>query len=233
MNPLLFFLQTDTLAATAPAAEPVSNDSFIDLIIKGGPIAIVIMGIIALLSFWALFIFIERLLTIRKAAQLDQSFFNNIKNSVHAGNIESAKSLCQSTDSPVARMIHKGLMRIGKPLRDIDAAIENVGNLEIYKLEKNLSTLASIAGTAPMLGFLGTIAGMMKLFSDIAVQNNLSIGTIASGINIKMVTSAAGLMVSIFTFIGYNYLISLVDKVVFNMEQTSVEFMDLLQEPSK
>jgi biopolymer transport protein ExbB len=205
------------------AAEPeVAKQGLIDFIVT----------ILLVLSVLAMYIFIERYLTITKASQIDQSFMNNIRTSVQAGNIEGAKGLCQNTDSPVARMVEKGLLRIGKPLRDIDAAIENVGNLEIYKLEKNLSTLASVAGAAPMIGFFGTVTGMILAFYKMATEQNVTPDVLAGGIYQALITTAFGLAIGIMAFVGYNLLVSRVDKVVFNMEQTTVEFMDLLQEPA-
>jgi biopolymer transport protein ExbB len=225
---LAFFLQTETVTETTTK----SSTSIFDIIVSGGPIGVIIVGIQVLLSLIALYIFVERYLTIKKAGKVDPAFFANIKTSVATGNIEGAKTLCQTNDSPASRMIFKGLMRIGKPLRDIDAAIENVGNLELFKLEKNLSTLASISGVSPMLGFLGTVTGMIIAFYAMATQENVTPDVLAGGIYQALITTAFGLVVGIFALIGYNYLVSQVDKVVFVMEQTSVEFMDLLQEPS-
>ena len=150
---------------------------------------------------------------------------------MNSENIQAAKSLCQSTDSPVARMVEKGLMRIGKPLRDIDAAIENVGNLEIFKLEKSLSTLASIAGAAPMIGFFGTVTGMIMAFYQMSVQENVTPDALAGGIYQALITTAFGLFIGILAFVGYNLLVASVEKVVYKMERTTTEFMDLLQEP--
>jgi biopolymer transport protein ExbB len=162
---------------------------------------------------------------------MDENFTNNIRMHVQTSNISAAKALCQNTDSPVARMLEKGIARIGRPLDDIEHAIENVGKLEIYKLEKNLSILSIIAGVAPMFGFLGTIAGMIQTFSSLASANNLSIGVISGGIYVKMFTSALGLMVGIFAFICFNYLNTMIDRVVNKMERGTFEFIDLLQEP--
>jgi len=226
MIDLLFFL-----IPQAQETEEVKQ-SILDLIMKGGPMGVAIVGILLVLSVVATYIFIERMMTIRKAGKVDDSFFNNIKSAVAAGNIEGAKAMCHSNDTPMSRMILKGLMRIGKPLRDIDASIENVGNLELYKLEKNLSTLASISGAAPMIGFFGTVTGMIMAFYTMATEQNVSPDALAGGIYQALITTAVGLGIGIFSFVGYNYLVALVDKVVFKMEQTSVEFMDLLQEPT-
>ncbi len=224
----LLFLQKVDLEG----GEEVGTQSFLDLIFQGGPLSIVIVGFLVFLSFIAVFIFLERYWTIKKAGQIDQGFMNNIRANVQAGNIHGAKALCQTTDSPVARMIEKGLMRIGKPLRDIDTAIENVGNLEIFRLEKNLSTLATIAGAAPMIGFFGTVTGMILAFREMATQQNVTPDVLAGGIYQALLTTAAGLLIGIIAFVGYNFLVASVEKVVFQMERTTVEFMDLLQEPS-
>ena len=212
--------------------EGVGTQSFLDLIFQGGFLSVAIVGILVFLSFIAAYIFLERYLTIKKAGKIDQGFMNNIRANVQAGNIHGAKALCQTADSPVARMIEKGLMRIGKPLRDIDAAIENVGNLEVFRLEKNLSTLASIAGAAPMIGFFGTVTGMILAFREMATQQNVTPDVLAGGIYQALITTAAGLLIGILAFVGYNILVANVEKVVFQMERTTVEFMDLLQEPS-
>ena len=157
-EPLLLFFQDAELEGG------VGTQSLLDIIVKGGPLGIAIVLVLLVLSIIALYIFLERYASIKRAGRVDQSFMNNIRANVQAGNIQGARALCQTTDSPVARMVEKGLQRIGKPLRDIDAAIENVGNLEIFRLEKNLSTLASIAGAAPMIGFFGTVTGMILAF---------------------------------------------------------------------
>jgi len=226
MIQLLFFLVPQTQETE------VVNESVLDIVMKGGPLGVIIVGILMFLSVIATYIFFERVMTIRKAGKVDESFFSNIKSAVASGNVEGAKAMCQANDAPMSRMILKGLKRIGKPLRDIDAAIENVGNLELYKLEKNLSTLASIAGAAPMIGFFGTVTGMIMAFKTMATEQNVSPDALAGGIYQALITTAVGLGIGIFSFVGYNYLVALVDKVVFKMEQISVEFMDLLQEPT-
>jgi biopolymer transport protein ExbB len=216
----------------AADAEEGASQNLIDLIAQGGPLGIGIAAILLVLSLIATIIFIERWLTIKKAGKVDENFINNIRAAVAAGNIEGAKALCRTTNSPVARMVEKGLQRIGKPLKDIDAAIENVGNLEIFKLEKNLSTLASISGAAPMIGFFGTVVGMIQSFYKMASEQNVTPDVLAGGIYTALITTAIGLAIGIFSFVTYNLLVARVDKVVFRMEQTTVEFMDLLQEPS-
>lgn len=223
----IFFLFQD---APGEGVE-VGRMGIIDLILKGGPLGVAIVSVLLILSVIALYIFIERYLTIQRAGKIDQGFMNNIRSSVQSGSIEGAKALCRNTDLPVARMVEKGLLRIGKPLNDIEAAIENVGNLEIFKLEKNLSTLASIAGAAPMIGFFGTVTGMILAFYKMASEQNVTPDVLAGGIYQALITTAFGLAIGIMAFIGYNILVSRVEKVVYNMEQTSVEFMDLLQEP--
>ena len=208
------------------------KQNLIDLIVQGGPLGIAIVAILLVLSVIALYIFLERWFTIKRAGKIDENFINNIRASVAAGNIEGAKALCRTTDSPVARMVEKGIMRIGKPLNDIDAAIENVGNLEVFKLEKNLSTLASIAGAAPMIGFFGTVTGMIQAFYKMATEQNVTPDVLAGGIYQALITTAFGLFIGIIAFVGYNLLVANVEKVVFKMERTTVEFMDLLQEPT-
>ena len=178
--------------------------SLLGIITEGGPLGIIIVGILLVLSFIALYIFFERYATINRAGNIDETFMNNIRMNVAAGNIAAARALCQTTDSPVARMVEKGLKRIGKPLRDIDAAIENVGNLEVFKLEKNLSKLASIAGAAPMIGFFGTVTGMIMAFYRMATEQNVTPDVLAGGIYQALVTTAFGLAIGIFAFVGYN-----------------------------
>ncbi|MDX1941216.1 MAG: MotA/TolQ/ExbB proton channel family protein [Saprospiraceae bacterium] len=231
MNVLLLF-QEFQLDSTSVGTEPtVTSQSFLDIVLNSGTFGIIIVALQLILSAIGVYIFIERYLTIRRAAQVDDHFMNNIRMNVQTGNIQGAKALCQTTDSPVARMMEKGLQRIGKPLRDIDAAIENVGNLEVFKLEKNLSTLASIAGATPMLGFLGTVTGMILSFQTMAVQESVTPAALATGIYQALITTAFGLIVGIAAYIGYNVLVSNVEKVVFKMERSTTEFMDLLQEP--
>lgn len=208
------------------------SQSIMDIVTASGPLGIAIVGILLLLSFLALFIFINKYFTIKRAGKIDDSFMNNIRSAVQAGNVEGAKKLCGNYNSPVARMLEKGLMRIGKPLKEIHASIENVGNLELFKLEKSLSTLASIAGAAPMIGFFGTVTGMIMAFYEMATQSNVSPDVLAGGIYQALITTAFGLFIGIFAFVGYNYLVSKVEGVVFKMEQSTVEFMDLLQEPA-
>jgi len=226
---LLFFFFQDE--GKEDGKEEVSQN-FIGIIQESGPMGMVIFAVMLVLSFVALYIFIERYLSIQKAAKIDEGFMNNIRANVSSGSIPAAKALCQNTDSPVARMVEKGLQRIGKPLRDIDAAIENVGNLELFKLEKNLSTLATIAGAAPMIGFFGTVTGMISAFYEMSTAENVTPTVLAGGIYQALLTTAIGLFIGILAFVGYNILVANVEKVVFKMERSTTEFMDLLQEPS-
>lgn len=223
---LLLFQETEGLE------RELGTQSLFDIIAQSGTMGIVIVLALFVLSVIAIYIFVERYLTIKRAGRIDESFMNNIRANVQSGNIQGAKALCQTTDSPVARMVEKGIQRIGKPLRDIDAAIENVGNLEIFKLEKNLSTLASIAGAAPMIGFFGTVTGMILAFFRMATEQNVTPDVLAGGIYQALITTAFGLFIGILAFVGYNILVANVEKVVFKMERTTLEFMDLLQEPS-
>jgi len=218
------FLQAD--------AETSTSQNIISVITQGGPLGIGINVILLLLSILAVIIFAERYLTIKKAGSIDDNFMNNIRAAVTSGNIEGAKAMLANVDSPYARMVEKGIARIGKPLRDIDAAIENVGNLEIFKLEKNLSSLASISGAAPMIGFFGTVTGMILAFYKMASEQNVTPDVLAGGIYTALITTAIGLFIGIFSFVGYNYLVASVDKVINKMEATAVDFMDLLQEPT-
>lgn len=226
---LLLFFQTADLGTDEVTQE---SESLFSIIANSGTMGIIIVAILLFLAVIATVIFFERYATIKQAGRIDENFINNIRANVSSGNIAGAKALCQSTDSPVARMVEKGLQRIGKPLRDIDAAIENVGNLEIFRLEKNLSTLASIAGAAPMIGFFGTVTGMIAAFQKMATEKNVAPDQLAEGIYQALITTAGGLFIGIIAFVGYNVLVSSVEKVVYKMERTTVDFMDLLQEPT-
>ncbi len=202
--------------------------SILDLIFAGGFMMIPLF----LLSIVAVYIFIERVLTIRKAARTPNQFIEKIRSLVLAGDINGAKLLCAQTDSPIAKMIEKGISRIGSPLKNIEVSIENVGRIEIYKLEKGLSLMATISGAAPMLGFLGTVTGMIQAFIAIAQEEgSVSPKLLSGGIYEAMVTTAAGLAIGIVAYLGYNYLISQVQKVIHKMEYSSIDFIDLLQEP--
>jgi biopolymer transport protein ExbB len=218
---------TDTTSALLPPVEEQLD--YIELVLKGG----IIMIPIAVLLVIGLYLTIERWLTIRKARKLDTNFIANVKDMVSSGNIAGAKNLCQRTSTPIARMLEKGISRIGKPMKNIEVAIENVGKLEIYKLEKGLPTLATIAGAAPMIGFLGTVTGMITAFFDMAKSgNNVEIDTLAGGIYEALVTTVAGLVVGIIAYIAYNLLTASIERVIHKMEGAAVEFLDLLQEPA-
>ncbi len=231
MQSILLFFQANTGTATTAVAAENAQESVFELL-SHSTFGMIIMISLFIMSIIAVAIFISRYSTIKKATQIDDGFMNNIRANVQNGNIGAARTLCQRTDSPIARMVEKGLMRIGKPLDDIERSIENVGKLEIYKLEKNTNFLAIIAGVAPMFGFLGTIAGMIQTFSDLSTANNLSISVIAGGIYVKMFTSATGLIVGIFAYVAYNILNNMIDRVVNNMETSTFNFIDLLQEPA-
>jgi len=226
-------LQVSSLPAVSTPEVTEGAQSLWDILIQTGVLGIANVGVNLILSFIAIYIFVDRYRSLTRASAVDQNFMNNIRNSVQNGNIEAARTLCSHTDTPMARMLAKGLQRIGKPLRDIDAAIENTGNLELFKMEKNLSIMASIAGAAPMIGFFGTVTGMIQAFYNMANQQNVTPATLSGGIYQALITTAVGLAVGIFAFIAYNLLVSHVEKVVYNMEQTTVEFMDMLQEPTK
>ncbi len=204
--------------------------TLLDLAVKGGWVMIPIL----LLSFVAAYIFIERFYVIRKATQEDQNFMNRIKDYIHDGKIDSAMALCKNTDSPSARMVEKGINRLGRPLHDISTAIENVGKLEISKLEKGFPTLATITGAEPMLGFLGTVIGMVQSFYAMSLAgNNIEVSMMSDGIYTALITTVAGLIVGILGYFAYNSLVVRVEKVVFNLEATLTEFMDILNEPVK
>lgn len=212
----------NTAAQTLPQ---VDNLPLWDLLVKGG----IVMIPIALLSLLAVYFFFERLIAIKKASKHDLHFFNSIKEFIYDAKLDSAKALCKSTNTPVSRMVAKGLERIGKPITEIEKAIENVGRFEVSKLEKNLKILGIVAGIAPMLGFIGTILGVIKIFYDISLTENVSIVSVSGGLYVKMICSAAGLIVGVLAYSGYHYLNILLDKVIFRLEDSSMEFMDLLQ----
>jgi biopolymer transport protein ExbB len=222
----MIFAQIVTSTPTTTSTD--ASVSIIQLALAGGPLMIPIV----LSSFVAIYIFVERLRTINKANESPDAFMGKIKELVLKGDINSAKMVCNQHDTPVARMIEKGVARIGSPLKNIEAAIENVGKLELFKLEKNLSVLATVAGAAPMMGFLGTVIGMVQAFISIAQEEgSVSPKLLADGIYTAMITTVAGLLVGIVAYLGYNYLVTRVSKVVHKMEYSSIEFIDLLQEP--
>lgn len=203
--------------------------SFGELVLKGGWVMIPII----LLSLIAIYIFVERFYAITRAGHEDMNFMNRIKDYIYDSKIDAAVALCKSNKSPASRMVEKGISRIGRPLNDVNTAIENIGKLEVYKLEKGLPTLATIAGAAPMIGFLGTVIGMIKAFYDMSnAGNNIDVSLLSSGIYTAMVTTMAGLIVGILAYFAYNILVSKVEKVIFRLEATSTEFMDILNEPA-
>ena len=216
----------DLTAVTVPTEAEIN---VIDLAFKGGWIMVVLL----LLSLMAGYIFIQRLLVIRRAGREDQNFMNRIKDYIHEGKVDSALNLCRSTNTPSARMIEKGITRLGRPMNDVLVAIENVGNLEIAKLEKGFPLIATTAAGAPMLGFLGTVTGMVRAFFDMAnAGTNVDVSLLSGGIYEALVTTVGGLVVGIITLFAYNYLVSQVDNVVNKMEARTMEFMDLLNEPA-
>jgi len=224
------FILLQIITADTGVVQGSSTESFVNLAIKGGWVMIPIV----LLSFVAVYIFFERWFAIKRASKVDQNFMNRIRDYIMDGKVDSARALCQSHDNPVANMIEKGISRIGRPLNDVNAAIENVGKLEIYKLEKGLPALATVAGGAPMLGFLGTVIGMVRAFHQMATAgNNINVGQLSGGIYTALITTVAGLIVGIIAYFAYNTLVARVDKVINNMEASSTEFIDLLNEPIK
>jgi len=233
----MFLLQVDSLnpltdtaaAATVQAAQAAQELRFIDLLFKGGWV----MVPIGFLFFLGLVIFIERYLTIRRASKNESNLMQQVKQSILTGKLDSAIAICRNSDTPLGRMLQKGLLRIGRPIKDIEGAIENIGKLEVSKLEKNISILGIVAGIAPMLGFIGTISGVIRIFYNISLSDNISIGIIAGGLYEKMITSAAGLMIGVIAYIGYHVLNIMVDRVILKMEIDAVEFIDLLEEPGR
>jgi len=221
-----------------PAQELLENTSqekslsIYKLIMDGGLGGQIIIGILFVLLAMALYIYFERFFAIKAASKVDKNFMNQIKEQVSQGNLESAKMLCSQNNSPTGRLIEKGISRIGKPLEDINTAIENAGKLEIYNLEKNVSVLATISGAAPMLGFLGTVIGMIVAIHQIAnAGGQIDIKMLSDGLYTAMTTTVAGLIVGIIAYVAYNHLVVRTDKVVYQMEATSLEFLDLLNEP--
>ena len=226
---LNYLLQADIVDAVqaAPVQQEMSF-SLIDMAVKGGWLMIVLLA----LSLVAIYIFGKKWWMIRQASKIDKDFMMDIKDYIHDGKIKSAKTLCSKFDTPVARMVESGIERMSKPLGDIQAAIENVGNVEVARLEKGLPYLAMIAGGAPMIGFLGTVMGMVQAFFNMSqAGNNIDITLLSSGIYTAMITTVGGLIVGIIAYFGYNWLTSKVSNVVFQMESSTIEFMDLLEDP--
>ena len=230
---LNFFIQEG--AEAAKDIEPVAQEktlSIMDLLLTGGPAGQIIIAVLFLLLFVAVYIYFERLFAIKAASKMDSNFMNQIRDHVAKGNIQGAKVLCAQNNTPVSRLTEKGISRIGSPLQDINTAIENAGRLEVYKLEKNVSVLATISGAAPMIGFLGTVIGMVLAFHELASSSGQAeMGSLAEGIYTAMTTTVAGLIVGIIAYMGYNHLVVKTDKVVHQMEATAVDFLDILNEP--
>lgn len=207
--------------------------SLFELVFSGGIAGSIVIGILFVLLFVAVYIYFERFFTIKKASNWEPNFMNEIRSEISNGNISKARDICKEKNSPVSRLTEKGISRIGSPLEDINTAIENAGKLEVYKLEKNVSILATVAGAAPMIGFLGTVIGMVLAFHQLATSSGQAdMGSLAEGIYTAMTTTVAGLIVGIIAYIGYNHLVVKTDKVVYQMETTAVEFLDLLNEPA-
>jgi len=232
----LFFLQViidsakikDSLARIALQAGQ-QKESLWDILMRGGPLMIPL----AVLLVLAIFFFIERLMAINKASKSDENFMNIIRDHIVTGNITAARSLAKNTNNAIAKIIDKGIQRIGKPIDVIERSMENVGKLELYKMERNVSILSVIGYIAPLFGFLGTIAGMFQLFYSIASTGEYSISNIAGGIYVKMISSASGLIIGIIAYVGYRYLNSQIDKVINKMEAANADFIDILQEPTR
>ena len=226
------FIFLETPIITDSISNPIVEEktlSIMQLISSGGLGGNIIMGTLGLLSIYAIYILIERFSTIKKASIEDESFLKSIKNFVEQKDIQAAKTLCKNTDNPVSRMIEKGIDRIDKPMTDISAAIENQGKLEVYKMENNLANLATIAGAAPMIGFLGTVIGMIVAFHEMAsAGGNIDVEMLSKGIYTAMVTTVGGLVVGIIAYIANNFLVSKIDKVIFQLEARTTEFLDLL-----
>ncbi len=233
----MFLLQIDTInqvadsvsQTLAAATAPQQELRLFDLLFKGGWVMIPL----ALLALLGLIIFFERYFTIRKAARNESQLINQVKDNIKAGKLDSAIAICKNSNTPIGRMLQKGLLRIGRPIKDIEGAIENVGKLEVSKLEKNISILGIIAGIAPMLGFVGTIIGVITIFHDVSVKGIIEIGTISGGLYVKMISSATGLITGIIAYVLYNILNIMVDRVILQMETDAIEFIDLLEEPER
>ncbi|WP_129714447.1 MotA/TolQ/ExbB proton channel family protein [Pedobacter sp. SYP-B3415] len=237
---MITFLQgaTDTVKQVVDSAQsaapnvlsaPPEELRFIDLIIKGGWVMIPI----GILAFLGLVIFIERYLTIRKASRNETNLMVQVKQSILSGRLDGAIALCKNSNTPLGRMLQKGLLRVGRPIKDIEGAIENIGKLEVSKLEKNVGILGIIAGIAPMLGFVGTIIGVISIFHQVSIKGVIEIGTISGGLYTKMITSASGLIIGIVAYVGYHVLNMMIEKIILKMETDAIEFIDLLEEPGR
>ncbi|MCB0761975.1 MAG: MotA/TolQ/ExbB proton channel family protein [Flavobacteriales bacterium] len=217
-----------TMTDPSMAGQGFKEDSILDVMIDSW----YINGPLLILSVLAVYIFFERTMAITKALKEEDNFMNKIKDYIHDGKIDSARNLCSTSRTPIARMLEKGITRIGKPMDDIKASIENIAKLEVYGLEKNISTLATIAGAAPMIGFLGTVIGMVDVFYTIRNEGN-TLDSLAGGMMFAMLTTIVGLVVGILAYMAYNYLVARVSKVVNRMQARSIEFFDILEQPGK
>ena len=227
--------QVDSLALANDAIQPAQDKAaelsvgFWDLFMGGGWL----MWVLVALACVMIFIFVERFIAIRKATTIDKNFMNRIRDYISEGNIDAAVDLCRRTNSPIARMVEKGIERIGRPMSDIQTAIENVANVEVAKLETGLPWLSSIAGGAPMIGFLGTVVGMVQVFIDMSANQSgtIELAQLSSGMYVAMVTTVGGLVVGIPAYFAYNYLVARIEKLIFRMEATTIAFMDILNQP--
>jgi len=235
---MIYLLQTDTvkqIAANVNSAINLADKnqdghlSFFEMLNMGGWLMYPLFGLL----FLAIFFFTERLIAIRKAGSLDQNFMNHIRDHIVSGNVSAARSFAKNTNNPVARIIDKGIQRIGKPIDSIEKSMDNVGQLEMYKLEKNMGTLSVVSKAAPIFGFVGTLVGLMQLFSRINSSNEFEVGTIAGGIYTKLITSITGLVIGLAAYLAYNYLNTQIDKTSNKMELASADFLDVLQEPTR
>src|SRR5690606_15547049 len=219
----------DTLAGATQQTVELASDkiSLIGLLFKAGWIMIPLL----LLLFATLVVFIERYITIKKASKYDPNLMSHVKQSVLSGRLDSALSVCRASNSALGRMLEKGLVRIGRPIKDIEGAIENIGKLEVARLEKNLNILSIIAGVAPMLGFVGTIFGVIIIFRDVEAAGGIDIASVSGGLYVKMIASAAGLTIGILAFAGYHWLNTMLERLILRIETDAIEFVDLLDEP--
>lgn len=225
-----FFLQADTTTNLAVQGEGTSKSvSLIELLQLGGWIMIPLAALFVI----TIYVFFERYLSIKRASNVEGNFMNIVRDHIVTGNITAARSFAKNTDNPVARIIDKGIQRLGKPIENIERSMESVGKLEIYNLERNLSILSLSAGIAPLLGFLGTIIGMFQLFYSLATGGDFTIQTMANGIYTKVITSATGLIIGLMAYVAHNFLTTQVDKTAYKMEAASAEFLDILQEPTR
>ncbi|KUF44619.1 MotA/TolQ/ExbB proton channel family protein [Myroides marinus] len=239
---MFHFLQVDTTAVAQNLSNAVEATQGADkkelalseIIFSGGPIGQAIMIIIFIMLFMALYLYLERFFAIKKASTIDDNFMAQIKMFLSQGKVDQAKLLCANTDTPVAHLIGKGISRIGKPLQDINIAIENAGKLEVYKMEKNINLLATLSGAGPMTGFLGTVVGMVMAFHEMstAASARIDMSVLSEGIYTAMMTTVFGLIVGIVSYVGYNHLVSKIDKIVHQLEANAVEFLDLLNDPA-